>query len=114
MNERDEARLCDMRDAAEHASIFIQGKSREALEEQNELLGFALTRAIEIIGEAASQISPETRALFPQIPWKSVVGMRNLVIHEYFSVDYDVIWKVAVEDVPVLLDALNEVLPNED
>lgn len=63
---------------------------------------YALIRAIEVIGEASAKISEDIRANYPEIPWKEMCGMRNKLIHDYFGVNAEVVWKTAVEDLPKL------------
>jgi uncharacterized protein with HEPN domain len=112
MNERDEVRLRDMLDAASKAEKFIVGKSRESLD-IDDLLAFGLVRAIEIIGEAASRVTPETRQTSPQIPWKDIVGMRNKVIHNYNDVDYNLVWDTVTLDLPPLIVELEKILSSK-
>ena len=69
MNKRDEVRLRDMLDTALNGVQFIQGKSRQDLAD-NVMLAYALMRAIEVVGEAAAQLTPEIRNAYPQIAWK--------------------------------------------
>lgn len=76
----------------------------------NEDLKKAFTRSLEIIGEAAKQIPKEIRKKYPQIRWKSVVGIRNKLIHEYFGVDYQVIWKTIKEKIPFLLEVIEKII----
>ncbi len=73
------------------------------------MLLFALVRAVEIVGEAASKVSPGTRTGNTQIPWPAIVAMRNRLIHAYFDIDRDVLWKTATEELPSLLAALRRV-----
>lgn len=63
---------------------------------------FAVIRALEIIGEAARNIPPEIQSQYPHLPWREMIGMRNVVIHNYFGVDETVIWRTVQEDLPPL------------
>jgi uncharacterized protein with HEPN domain len=67
-------------------------------------------RAIEIIGEAASRVSPETRAATPQVPWPVIVAMRNRLIHGYSGVDPEILWATATENVPAIVPLLRALL----
>jgi uncharacterized protein with HEPN domain len=73
------------------------------------MLLFAVLRAIEIIGEAASRVSEETRNMVPAVPWGAVVAMRNRLIHAYFDVDTHIVWKTVTEEIPTLLEELRTV-----
>ncbi len=110
MNERDKTRFQDMLNAARKAKNYVTGKERSALEADDFLLGFAVVRAVEIIGEAAGKVTPETRLAYPQISWMDMIGMRNRIVHEYLRVDYDIVWRVATEDVPELITELEKIL----
>lgn len=94
-----------MMEAIEAASDFIDGRNRVDLDSDRQLL-FAIVRAIEVAGEAAAKISPESRALAPEVPWQSIVSMRNRLIHGYFDIDRSIVWKTAREELPALLPAL--------
>lgn len=110
MKGEDQARLAHMIEAAELALRFIAGRRRADLDDDPMLL-FALVRAIEIIGEAASRLSDETRSAYSEIPWKAIVGMRNRLIHGYFDVDTEVVWKTVTQEIPVLLPHLQTIHP---
>ena len=99
-----------MIDAAENAQRFIKGRRRTDLDNDIMLI-FALVRAIEIVGEAASRVSPETRLAAPSIPWSAIVSMRNRLIHAYFDIDHDVLWRTATEEISGLLRLLRPLLP---
>jgi len=75
------------------------------------MLVFALTRALEVIGEAASKISKPTRALFDDVAWHALVGMRNRLIHAYFDVDGDMVRNPAILEVPRLVDSIKAGVP---
>ena len=70
-------------------------------------------KAIEIVGEAASKISEECREDFPQIPWTNIIGMRNRLIHAYFDLNLDILWKTITEDLPPLIAELEKILLSE-
>ena len=82
--------LHDILTYAEKAESFVAGVDLETFQ-RNEEKVFAVIRALEVIGEAARHIPSSVRRQYPQIPWKKIVGMRNVVIHGYFGVDTEVI-----------------------
>jgi uncharacterized protein with HEPN domain len=98
-----------MFDAANEALSFIRGKSRADLD-SNRMLVLSLIRELEIIGEAASRISRETRSQTSAIPWQDITGMRNRLIHAYFDVDLGTVWSTVTKDLPVLKSELEKVL----
>jgi uncharacterized protein with HEPN domain len=105
MPPEDRIRLLHMIEATETALNFVTGRQRADLN-SDQILLFALVRAIEIIGEAAGKVSEATRRTAADIPWDLVVSMRNRLIHAYFDVDNDVVWKTASEELPELLPKL--------
>ncbi|MEZ5862770.1 MAG: HepT-like ribonuclease domain-containing protein [Geminicoccaceae bacterium] len=104
----DEARLVHMIDAAETVADFFRGRQRSDLDTDQMLL-FALVRAIEIIREAATRVSADRRTANPNIPWADITGMRKRLVHAYFDIDRDTVWRTATEEVPFLLEALQGV-----
>ena len=68
----------------------------------------AVTRNLEIIGEAARQLSEEDRAQYPQIPWAQIVGLRHRIVHDYFGIDTELIWEIASKDAPELASSLEQ------
>lgn len=88
-----------MVDAAEHALAFVQGRSRADLD-NDAMLRLALTRAIEIVGEAAAQVSDPGRTEFPDVPWPHIVGMRNRLVHAYFDINADILWDTVLLALP--------------
>ena len=110
MSQREDTVL--LRDMLEHARLArqaVQGKQREDLDRDRVLLA-ALERFIEIIGEAANQLSADGRHSRPDIPWRQIIAMRNRLIHGYPSVDEDIIWKVVQNNIPDLIAKLEREL----
>ena len=114
MSRRDTRPLLrDMRDYANVALSFVQGKARADLD-TDRMLQLALVRALEIIGEAASQIPREAQARHPGIPWPNIISLRNRLVHGYASVDLDILWQIIVHDLPPLISELEAVLHSYD
>jgi uncharacterized protein with HEPN domain len=113
MNKDDQIRLRYMLDAAHEAVTFIRDETRESLDKDRKLL-LALVKDIEIIGEAASRISESRQQTTPGIPWAQIVGMRNRLIHAYFNIDRETVWKTITEDLPPLIAALERIVPPEE
>lgn len=112
MSPDDSIRILHMIEAAETAQRFIAGRRRDDFDSDQMLL-FALVRAIEIIGEAASKVSAETRAATPAIPWVAIVAMRNRLIHTYFDIDRNILWKTITGEIPSLLSQLRALLSED-
>jgi uncharacterized protein with HEPN domain len=89
----------DILEAMEAAESFVEGTSREELEEDLQKK-FALQRAFEIIGEATKQLDTDLREQYPEVPWDSMAGTRDILIHEYFAVDLGVVLRTVREDFP--------------
>ena len=111
MLKDDSIRLRHMLDAALESEDFIYDKDRRDLDKDRKL-ELALVKCIEIIGEAAASISKECRDEFPQIPWADIIGMRNRLIHAYFEINLDILWKTLTDDLPPLILELKRILKN--
>lgn len=105
MRVEDRVRVRHMIEAAESALQFVDGRTRPDLDSDRMLL-FAVVRAVEIIGEAASKVSTETRTSHANIPWGAIVGMRNRLVHAYFEIDTAVVWVAVTDEIPALLSQL--------
>lgn len=111
MSNRDQTRFKHMLDAAEAAIAHLKNKKREDLDHDRLLIN-GIIRELEIIGEAASQINAETKEQYPSLPWREMIGMRNRLIHAYFDVDHQTVWRVVKEHLPPLVLALHNILKN--
>jgi len=105
----DQVSLNDMLNHAGEASELMADLSLEELR-RNRVIQLALTRLVEIVGEAANRVSPATRDSSPGIPWPQIVGMRNRLVHGYDVIDLDLLRRTIREDLPPLIAALQEVL----
>jgi len=107
--ERDAAHLWDMLDAAKQAAEFSADVDLDQLLAEARTR-YAIERALEIVGEAARRVSPATTARHPEIPWKGIIGFRNVLAHEYGEIDYRRLYTVIKEGVPALIVALETIL----
>jgi uncharacterized protein with HEPN domain len=105
----DQVSLRHMLDHAREAREMAHGRQRSDLE-SNRMLQLALTRLIEIVGEAASRVSGSAREQHREIPWPNIVGMRNRLIHGYDVVDLNVLWDTVGTDLPPLIAQLEIIL----
>lgn len=113
MRRDDSAYLLDILIAARKALKFVEGIDRNEFE-GNEILQNAVIRPLEIIGEASAKISKEFRAAHRGIPWREMIGMRNRIMHEYFRIDYGIVWDTIQKDLPKLIELMEPLIPKED
>jgi uncharacterized protein with HEPN domain len=109
MPRSDEALLRDMLDAAMEIQSLSKGRRRRDLN-SNRMLSLSLVRLLEIIGEAAANVTRGFRSDHMEIPWGVIIGMRNRLVHAYTDVSLDVVWSTVKEDLPPLVKALESVL----
>jgi uncharacterized protein with HEPN domain len=104
--------LRHMLDYARTAVRMVGDRPRRDLD-TDEVLRLALTRAIEVIGEAAARVSIAARKEHPNIPWPQIVGVRNRLIHGYDTIDLRILWDIVTLDLPPLIAQLEAILPDE-
>lgn len=75
---------------------------------------FAVSRAIEIIGEASKQIPPQIIEQYPNVPWREIAKMRDKMIHHYFGINLKILWNTASKDLPALKPSIQEIIANRD
>jgi uncharacterized protein with HEPN domain len=109
MPATDRERIEHMLDAVRKVSNVIAGRSRSDLE-ADDVLALALTKLVEIIGEAAKNVPVTTRERYPQVPWRQMTATRDRLIHGYFDVDLDVLWEIVSHDLPAVAPELEKIL----
>lgn len=108
----DKARLFHMLQAAEQAIGATEHRGREALN-QDEVWTLGLVKCIEVVGEAASRLSEELKTVYPEVPWRDIVAMRNRLIHVYFEIDLEQVWSAVTVDLPRLRDDVRRILSEQ-
>jgi uncharacterized protein with HEPN domain len=112
-DQRDAAYLWDMVDAARNAIEFTRGKALDDFV-QDRMAQYAVERAVEIIGEAANRVSSAFHQAHPEIPWRKIVGQRNVLAHEYGDVDPSMMWDLVRLHLPVLVQQLERLIPPDE
>jgi uncharacterized protein with HEPN domain len=106
----DAAFLWDMLDAAQAVASFVASRAyRDYV--QDRMLRGAVERHLEILGEAAGRVSGAFREDHPEIPWRAVIGLRNVLAHDYGEIKHDKVWDVATEAIPALIVILESLVP---
>jgi uncharacterized protein with HEPN domain len=109
MNDKmgDDQRLLHIEEAISEIESYTKGI--DILEfKSNSMIRFASIKQMEIIGEAARYVTEETRSKYPDIEWKEITGLRNILVHEYFGIDSDLIWQIIETDIPDLKKKLRK------
>ena len=94
---------------AREAVAILHGKTRADLD-HDRMLNLALTRLLEIIGEAANRIPDSVQENYPHLPWLQMISLRNRLIHGYDNVDFDILWVIVTQDLPGLIVQLEDIL----
>lgn len=107
----DKQRLQHIAEAINEIETYTAGKTLSDFVE-NSMMRFASVKQIEIIGEAANLLTPELRELHADVAWRQIIGLRHILVHEYFGIDAEVIWQIVENDIPVLKERIDEILNN--
>lgn len=110
---RDDAYLLDILTAARKVLLYSEGLSWERFRDEG-ILQDAILRNLQIIGEAAQRISEDVKDSHPELPWAPMAGMRNRLVHEYFRIDLERVWQTVQEDIPVLVELIEPLIPPPD
>jgi len=113
MRRDDLIRIRHMLDAAKEALSFAKNKTRSNLD-SDRMLVLSIVKSVEIIGEAASKVTHETREIYTELPWANIIAMRNRLIHVYFDIDLDRVWDTVTDDLPPLIASLEKVILQND
>ena len=114
MSERDSRLyLSDILDSGAAIQEFVKGLSFEEFCNDRKTYS-AVIREFEIIGEAVGKLTDELKRKYPDVEWQDIRDFRNLLIHEYFGVDLEIVWNIIQDDLPVLMDAVREILRPEN
>ena len=113
MRKDDLIRIRHMVDAAKEAISFIKDRKRSDLD-TNRMLVLSLVKSIEIMGEAASRVTKESRDSHPEVPWLNIIGMRNRLIHVYFDIDLDRVCDTITDDLPPVIATLEKIVQKEE
>lgn len=105
----DRQRLLHILDAINEIQSYTEDIGIKSFLE-NSMMRFACVKQIEIIGEAANYITTETKELFTDTEWRQIIGMRHVLVHEYFGIDFNLIWQVIIGDLPDLKDKISTIL----
>jgi uncharacterized protein with HEPN domain len=98
-----------------HSREVVELIGTKSFEEfmQDRLTQLATARLLEIVGEAANRVAVEKRHQLPQIPWRNIIDFRNIIVHAYDTIEYEIVWKAVHDDLPILIEHLEDVLEPE-
>ena len=109
---REELYLKDIIEAADSIAEFIDAEDAMSFSE-NDLVQSAVLQKLTIIGEAASRLSKAFQSRYSDVAWADIIGFRNIVVHAYFSINWDIVWVTATKDVPDLRNQIENVIQLE-
>jgi uncharacterized protein with HEPN domain len=105
---RDKEYLGDVQEAVQRIISYTSGLSYEQFLKDARTQD-AVIRNLQIIGEASKKLSIRLKQTFPKIPWKEMSGIRDKIVHDYFGINYDIVWNVSKNELPVLLNEIESI-----
>jgi uncharacterized protein with HEPN domain len=103
----------DILNSINEIDSFVEGVDQDGFLEDKKTIN-AVIRSLEVIGEAAKKVPKEIREKYPSVPWKNMCAMRDKLVHEYFGIDDEIVWKVATEELPPLKPIIEQILENSN
>ena len=104
--------LADIQEAARRIKSYTSEMSHETFQKDTKTQD-AVIRNLEIIGEGTKNLPTELRARYPDVPWKSMAGVRDRLIHDYFAVDLEIVWNIAILEIPAVALQIEKIMRNE-
>ncbi|MEW6193826.1 MAG: DUF86 domain-containing protein [Bacteroidota bacterium] len=108
-NIGDKARVQHIYDAVQEIESYVKNSSYEEFK-SNTMMHIACVKQLEIIGEAANHISPHFKKLYAEIPWREIIDLRNILIHEYFGIDTKIVWDIIQNDIVSLKQQVKKII----
>ena len=105
----DRVRLLHIQDAISEIVSYTNNISFNEFK-SNSMTLFASVKQLEIIGEAANNITEHFQKLYNEIEWRTIIGLRNLLVHEYFGIDEEIVWGIIKNDIPKLQEDIKQIL----
>ena len=106
---QDQQRLPDILEALDWILKACVARTEEEFLD-DETLCYAVAQKLTVIGEAVARLTPEITGRYSHVPWKDIVGLRNILVHEYFGIYWPLVWQTATDQAPVLRDQIAEIL----
>ena len=106
-----EERFLDMLEAIQRIGKYA-ARGRQAFV-SDELIQTYIVHNLQILGEAAAKVSPAQQAEYPDLPWPKMIGMRNVLVHNYFNIDLDIVWQVVESELPALQEKISRIVGGE-
>lgn len=110
---REQLYLNDIVEAAEHIAAFIEGSDFEAFRE-SEMMRSAVVQKLAIIGEAAARLPEALKNAHAEVPWARIVAFRNILIHAYFGIDWEEVWRAAKNRCPIVREQVFAIITASD